>query len=178
MKFWFRARSVYFGVPRKWVHLMSEEMITTDIDMIRRPSRYPIVGSSPTDFGEASTMFGLIKLNLLISTTNNPPRRKDLGESPRIHQAFHRKFTATTRENQDQDLVSAPLHCQVDRSRLLSRDRIMEKCQWCAWSSMTWMSWATPFEEIPWNPHISSLKSNMKNRKADWNHTIEICRVM
>jgi hypothetical protein len=28
------------------------------------------------------------------------------------------------------------------------------------------------------NPHISSLKSNMKNRKADWNHTIEICRVM
>lgn len=58
-------------------------------------------------------MFGLIKLNLLISTTNNPPRRKDLGESPRIHQAFHRKFTATTRENQDQDPVSAPLHCQV-----------------------------------------------------------------
>jgi hypothetical protein len=93
MKSWFRARSVYFGVPRKWGHLMSEEMITTDIDMIRRPSRYPIVGSSPTDFGEASTMFGLIKLNLLISTTNNPPRRKDLGESPRIHQAFHRKFT-------------------------------------------------------------------------------------
>ena len=42
---------------------------------------------------EASTMFGLIKLNLLISTTNNPPRRNDLGDSPRIHQAFHRKFT-------------------------------------------------------------------------------------
>jgi hypothetical protein len=139
------------------------------------------VGSSPTDFGEASTMFGLIKLYLWISTTNNPPRRKDLGESPRIHQAFHRKFTV----QQGKPGPGPHVHSTA-RSGAVSCRGIGS---WGDASDVTGvrMGFNTrvvihDLDELCYpiwiNPHISSLKSNMKNRKADWNHTIEICRVM
>ena len=58
-------------------------MMNTDIDHWKTTLPY----------GGDFTTFKALRLNLLISTTNNPPKKKVLGESPRIHQAFHRKFT-------------------------------------------------------------------------------------